>query len=261
MGHAVPILLYHRIDRSSLSTATPPTVFRRHLQWLSERGWRTLSTEEFSFYMRAGKVFPSRSFVITFDDGYESVSSVALGMLKEFGYRAIAFISTGLLQHDEDAVEAPSGREPSCFMSWSQARELQSSGVIDLQSHTHSHQRFSSWSLPEISADLTTATDILSQELKLPKSHFAHLAWPWGKSTPEWRTAASRAGYRYQYTVARMSFEENMPRDEIPRTCFDAAAFTQFQRQFWLQAGQFSPLWQAAYPFGRRLRHFASLRS
>ena len=257
MGHAVPILLYHRIDRSSLSTATPPTVFRRHLEWLSERGWRTLSTEEFSFYMRTGKAFPSRSFVITFDDGYESVASVALDMLKEFGYRAIAFISTGLLRQGEDAAL---DKDMSCFMSWSQARELQAGGVIDLQSHTHSHQRFTGWHLPAISADLTRATDILSHELKLPKSHFAHLAWPWGKSTPEWRAAAKKAGFRYQYTVARMSFEEDMPRDEIPRTCFDAAAFTQFQRQFWLQAGQFSPLWQAAYPVGRRLRHLASLR-
>ena len=123
MSQAVPILLYHRIDRSSLSTATPPTVFRQHLLWLKERGWRALTAEEFSFFMRGGKAFPPRSFVITFDDGYESISSVALGTLKEFGYHAIAFISTKLLRHEPAVGEAvPADKEMSSFMSWTQAR-------------------------------------------------------------------------------------------------------------------------------------------
>lgn len=262
MSQAVPILLYHRIDRSSLSTATPPTVFRRHLQWLKERGWRALTAEEFSFFMRGGKAFPPRSFVITFDDGYESISSVALSTLKEFGYHAIAFISTKLLHHEPAVGEAvPADKEMSSFMSWTQARELQASGIIDLQSHTHSHQLFTDWPLVGIIDDLTTSVDILSYELKMPRSHYTHLAWPWGRSTPQSRAAASRAGFKYQYTVARYSFHARMPMDNIPRTCFDAAAFTQFQRQFWLQSGQFSPLWRAAYPLGRRLRQFASLLS
>jgi len=37
MEHAVPLLLYHRIDHSALSTATPPKIFRRHLEGLNER--------------------------------------------------------------------------------------------------------------------------------------------------------------------------------------------------------------------------------
>lgn len=259
MNQAVPILLYHRIDPSSLSTATPPKVFRQHLQWLHERGWRARSAQEFSYFMRRGKPLPPRSFVITFDDGYESVASAALGILKEFRFPAIAFVSTRLLRSAETAADTASEPHAPAFMSWSQARELQSSGLIDLQSHTHSHKRFSDWSISDIAADLATSVDILSRQLSMPKSHFIHLAWPWGTSTPEWRSAASRTGFRFQYTVARRSFHAMAPLDAIPRTCFDATAFPQFQRQFWLQSGQLSSLWNAAYPYGRRLRQFASL--
>lgn len=258
MNDAVPILLYHRIDRSLLSTATSPPVFRQHLAWLAERGWRTLTSEEFEFFMRSGKPLPPRRFLITFDDGYESIASAAFDILKEFRYQAIAFVSTGLLHQDSGTAGSVGGE--TAYLSWAQVRQLQASGVIDFQSHTHSHQLFRHWPLARICDDLAASVDILSHEMALPKSRFNHLAWPWGRSTREWRAAASRAGFRYQYTVARRSYRMHMPHDEIPRTCFDAVSFTRFQWQYWLQCGQIAPLWHAAYPFGRRLRQFAGLR-
>lgn len=260
MNQAVPILLYHRIDSSSLSTATRPAVFRRHLQWLCERKWQALGAEEFTYLMRTGKPVPPRSFVITFDDGYESIASAALPVLKDFKFPAIAFVSTRLVRDAEPAgSKEPDAHHAQCFLSWEQARALQSSGLVDLQSHSHAHKRFLDWPLADIAADLATSVDILSHQLALPRSHFTHLAWPWGESKPAWRSAASRAGFRYQYTVARHAFNATTPLDEIPRTCFDAVAFPHFQWQFWLQSGQLSSVWNAAYPYGRRLRQFANL--
>lgn len=254
MDPAIPVLLYHRIDHSALPTATPPQVFRRHLDWLCRRRWRAVGADEFSHFMRIGKALPPRSFVITFDDGYESIASAALPVLQEFGFPALAFVSTALLRRTAGADASASP-----FLSWQQLRALQAGGLIDVQSHTHTHRRFADCTVAEVAADLATSVDLLSHELALPRSHFTHLAWPWGSSTPEWRTAASRAGFRYQYTVARSSFRLRMPLDEIPRTCFDAAEFTRFQWQFRLQSGQLAPLWEAAYPYGRKLRHLASL--
>lgn len=257
-GHSIPILLYHRIDESALSTATPPTEFRRHLEWLSDRGWRSLSREEFTFFMQSGKSLPSRSFLITFDDGYETIASAAFDILAEFGYSAISFISTRFLRDGTyNPRSSPDEAVSRAYLSWDQARALQSSGVIDCQSHTHTHRRFENCMLEDIAADLRTSLDILTHEMALPRSHFTHLAWPWGLSTPEWRSAAKNAGFTYQYTVARQSFHLESPLDEIPRTCFDAAAFPQFQRQLWLQSGQLSRMWNLAYPFGRKLRQLS----
>jgi peptidoglycan/xylan/chitin deacetylase (PgdA/CDA1 family) len=260
MQHSIPILLYHRLDDSALSTATPPTEFRRHLQWLSDRGWRSLSRDEFSFFLRSGKALPSRSFMITFDDGYETNASIAFDLLAEFGYTAISFISTQLLRGNANEPRSAGEDEVSrAYLSWDQARALQSSGIIDCQSHTHTHREFKHCTLDEIAVDLDTSLDVLSHELALPRSHFTHLAWPWGLSTPAWRSMAKKAGFNYQYTVARQSFHQHSPLDEIPRTCFDAAAFPQFQRQFWLQSGQLSSMWEIAYPFGRKLRQLSNL--
>lgn len=263
MEHAIPILLYHRIDASGLSTATPPGAFRSHLQWLHERGWRTLDTDAFTYYLRSGKALPARSFVITFDDGYESIASAAFPILQEHGYTAICFLSTKLVGDASECRlrrQAGLGEEAErLYLNWEQVRALQSCGVVDFQSHTHTHNRFEKASIETLAADLDLSRRILARELGMPASHFKHLAWPWGHSTPAWRALAKKSGFQYQYTVARQSFLRHMPRDEIPRTCFDATAFTAFQAQFRLQSGMLAQMWNLAYPFGRKLRHLAGI--
>jgi len=261
MAHAIPILLYHRIDTSGLPTATTPEAFRRHLQWLYERGWRTLDAETFTHYLRTGRALPPHAFVITFDDGYESIASAAFPVLQTFRYTAISFLSTGLMRNARGGRPAhpDASRHGSLYLSWEQVRALQSCGVVSFQSHTHTHGRFEERGIDALAADLDLSRQMLVQELGLPASHFEHLAWPWGYSTPAWRTLAKKNGFRYQYTVARQSFLRHMPCDTIPRTCFDATAFTAFQAQFRLQSGALAQLWNLAYPVGRRLRHLTGI--
>lgn len=260
MTNFLPVLLYHRIDGSLLSTSTSPAVFRRHLEWLYDRGWRTLSAQEFAYHLRTGRPFPPASFLITFDDGYASLATTAADILKELEFQAIGFLSTKMLC--DEALErqsAPSQQERPVFLSWEQVRELQSGGVIDFHSHTHSHRRFEQSPAEEIREDLCTSLDILTRELALPRKHFSHLAWPWGKSEAEWRAIATACGFDYQYTVSRRAFRRDFPLDQIPRTCFDAVGLTKFQVQIELQSGHLSDVWNAAYPVGQSLRRFARL--
>jgi peptidoglycan/xylan/chitin deacetylase (PgdA/CDA1 family) len=255
LNDRIPILLYHRIEDSTLSTATSPQIFRQQLASLKEQGWKSLSADEFAFVMKTGRALPDRSFLITFDDGYETVRTTALDILREFNFKAISFLSTELLRGSMDG--SSTGENRDAYLSWDQARELQASGLVDCQSHSHTHNNFSEYSLVDISADLGKSVDLLSQQLRLPRSHFTHLAWPWGLSKATWRQAASKAGFTYQYAVARQSCRVSGVLDQIPRTCFDASSFAQFQRQLWLQTGHLSQAWEFAYPFGRRLRNLA----
>jgi peptidoglycan/xylan/chitin deacetylase (PgdA/CDA1 family) len=195
--------------------------------------------------------------MITFDDGYETVESVALGILRDLGFPAICFLATQFMRGAMSGREPPAESEPDKFMSWEQVRRLQESGLVDCQSHGHAHRNFTGERLDALRDDLSQSLVLLSQELRLPAHHFRHLAWPWGLSSPGWRDAAHRLGLRYQYGVSRQSFRVGMPLDDIPRTCFDAVRTSSFQRQLWLQTGAAAPLWDIAYPFGKRLRDFS----
>lgn len=253
MTYSVPILLYHRIDRTRSELSTPPEEFRRHMQWLSERGWRSLSLDQFAFYARSGKDLPSHSFLLSFDDGYESIATEAAGILAEFNFSAVCFACTELLREPEGGA-ALEGVDNSCYLSWHQARMLQDSGRIEFQSHTHTHRKFGDATQTEVMQDLATSRDWLARELRLPKPVFTHLAWPWGESREAWRLAAMRCGLQYQYTVARQAYDRNASLQHMPRTCYDGATLANFQTQFWLQVGPLGGLWNTAYPLLRRLR-------
>lgn len=257
MNAPIPVLLYHRIDNAGLSTSTSPHEFRRHLEWMREQGWRALSAAEFAHAAEGKGSVPARSFLITFDDGYETVESAALPVLRELGFPAICFIATKFMRGAASGIEPPAESEPHKFMHWDQVRSLQASGLVDCQSHSHAHENFSGKSIRLIEDDIDRSLGLLSRELRLPPSHFVHFAWPWGLSAPEWRDSARRLGLRYQYGVSRRSFRAGMALDDIPRTCFDATLFPAFHRQLWLQAGAPAPLWDIAYPFGKRLRHIS----
>lgn len=253
MSNCIPILLYHRIDQEELSTSTAPAVFASHLEWLSEHGWRSLTAAELDFYAARGKCIPAKSFLLTFDDGYESVFSDALPILKSLNFGALCFLSTKSIRHAVRSDSSVSQGDPG-FLSWQQARELQSGGWMEFHSHTHEHRSLLDLTRSELTQDLATSLDCLTHELRLPSSHFRHLAWPWGESHDESRQIAARFGFQYQYTVARSAFLHGASLQNVPRTCYDGATLTNFIIQFQLQTGMCSSLWHAGYPLARKLR-------
>ncbi|WP_082584033.1 polysaccharide deacetylase family protein [Noviherbaspirillum sp. Root189] len=253
MPNCIPILVYHRIDNERLSTSTSPAVFASHLEWLAKRGWRSLTVSELDFYAARGKRMPARSFLLTFDDGYESVFLEALPVLKSFNFSALCFLSTKSIRHSAVSSLSGSQGDPG-FLSWQQIRELQSDGWMEFHSHTHEHRPLSDLTRNELTQDLATSLDHLTQELGLPGSHFRHLAWPWGESHDESRQIAARLGFQYQYTVARSGFLHSSPLQNVPRTCYDGATLTNFVIQFQLQTGICSSLWHAGYPLVRKVR-------
>lgn len=257
MNYPIPILLYHRIEDTPASTATPPEVFRQHLELLKDQGWKSLSSDEFAYYMQSGRMMPVRSFLITFDDGHQSVRAVAFDILKELDFKAINFVCTKYLRGAAHGESAPLSQEDAAiYLSWDQVREMQESGIIDNQSHSHSHTRFDHWKLADIRRDLEISMNLLTQELRLPASHFTHLAWPWGLSNQKWRVVAASLGFEYQYNVARLACPQDCMLENIPRICFDGSTLDQFQLHLWLQTGSLSPVWNIAYPIGRTLRKF-----
>lgn len=253
MTVSVPVLLYHSIDGNRSSLSTDPRVFRRHMQWLHACGWQSLSLDEFAYYVRSQRALPPRTFVLTFDDGYESVALEAAPVLAEFGFTAACFLCTSMIR--KPLVEnVPPDVGVRRFLSWDQVRDLQQRGLVEFQSHTHTHESFKGRPLRDLVNDLGASLDLLSQALRLPRTKFVHLAWPWGHSDTDERRAAAKCGLRYQYSVARQSFHVGSDMQAIPRTCYDGASFLHLQIQLWLQTGMLGDVWHASYPVLRRLR-------
>lgn len=133
----VPVIVYHSLDYSGSCTSMRPEDFRRQMQWLKGQGYRTITAKELVDCRKNGRTEPGKTVVLTFDDGYESNYSVLLPILREFGFTATIFLTTGYVgklctwDKKDDIADLP-------LMTWDMAAELVREG-IDIQSHTVSH--------------------------------------------------------------------------------------------------------------------------
>lgn len=105
------VLLYHRVTKLQTDPqllAVSPDNFDTQLHYLSVNH-RVLTVEEFQWYLERGKKFPSRSVMLTFDDGYADNYLEALPILEKYKVQALFYVATGTLNTPEeywwDAVE------------------------------------------------------------------------------------------------------------------------------------------------------------
>ncbi|MGF1596699.1 MAG: polysaccharide deacetylase family protein [Acidimicrobiales bacterium] len=214
----LPVLLYHRVDDTGGEYATTPAVFRSHLAWLAERGYRTLSTADLDRALDDPNTpLPARSVMLTFDDGFDCLDREVAPALREYGFTAAAFLITG--RSDEtDRFERPEDQ-----LSWASARRLATEGVLEFHTHTHTHGTWprTAASADAVADDLARSRSLLAEHLGRPESAFTHVAWPYGRSHPSWEARAERLGLRTQYSVQRGAIDRRDRTRRLPRLLTD----------------------------------------
>ena len=126
---------------------------------LAATGVRTLSCDE---YLQRVTDAPSahndKEILLTFDDGWGQMCSVAWPLMKKHGLRGVVYLIPGRVQPGDASNPRPTledvwaGRceqrvidtrdqtdQPLC--TWDEIRRMHDSGVFDFQSHTHRHER------------------------------------------------------------------------------------------------------------------------
>lgn len=191
----IPILLYHHVntevaEETNMLVNITPERLREHFTLLKERGYTAITTAELEAHLRMGSPLPSKPVLITFDDGYTSNYAYAYPLLRELGMKATIFIVT-------DSVGKSEGVSYPHF-TWDQAREMQSSGVIDIQSHTCTHADLANTSYLHLQKELRYSRYVI--ERQLGKQCHA-LAYPYGFHSENLQFEAERAGYRMQMLV------------------------------------------------------------
>ena len=103
------VFMYHRVaeqgDQPFLQKAgvpyVSPQVFREQLRFLADRDFQVLSFRDALEGLEAGRSFPARSALITFDDGYRDNLTAAAPALAELGFPAPIIVATRVLERRE----------------------------------------------------------------------------------------------------------------------------------------------------------------
>lgn len=112
-----PVFVYHRVN---------PNEFEEQMLYLKRNNYETLNGDEFEDMLKNGQGFKERSVVITFDDGLDNLYHTAYPILRNHGFKAIAFIM-------------PNWIGKKGIITWVQVKEMHADGVIDFQSHSLNH--------------------------------------------------------------------------------------------------------------------------
>jgi Polysaccharide deacetylase len=140
----VPVFVFHSIV---------PEEFETQLSFLADNGYTTLTCDAFLRHLTGEAAAPSRSVLLTIDDGRASVWSFALPLLRKYGATAVVFLIPGYVPDAEKsspsledvwsgrcAAGLVPSRDPE-LMSWIEIEAAAASGLVDCQSHTLHHHR------------------------------------------------------------------------------------------------------------------------
>ena len=137
----------------------PYEIFERQLLLLRQKNFNTISLNELYNYRTKGKRLPSNPIVLTFDDGYLDNRVFAYPLLKKYGFKGTIFVNPDCIDTfttpRENLDDVWSGKcdisdlKPDGFLSWRELEIMARSGVMDVQSHTISHD----WYFPGSTID------------------------------------------------------------------------------------------------------------
>jgi peptidoglycan/xylan/chitin deacetylase (PgdA/CDA1 family) len=186
----IPILGYHRVVQGDVfdphMICTSSERFRFHLEWFARLGYRTLSLPEIAPHLASGRHLPGRTFIITFDDGYEDNFTLALPLLQRYGFTATVFVVAGQVGRSSAWDDTPAP-----MMTWDQIRAMKAAGIT-IGSHSVSHPHLSQLSIEQARREIEDSKDMLEQNLG---SEVTTFCYPYGDWLPTMCQAVRSAGY------------------------------------------------------------------
>lgn len=194
----LPILCYHQFtDGSTASQELELTadMFEQQLKYLMDNGYAFLSFAQVDDILNAGQPIPEKAVVITIDDGYRSVFTVAWPIIERYRIPTTLFIYT-------DFIGAPAA------LTWDQVKTMADSGFVEIESHGKSHSSLSQ--LPDDSDEAQYRARLEAEmkgSQKAFRRHFGKqprfLSYPYGNSSPLASEVARREGIELAATVTR----------------------------------------------------------
>lgn len=208
IDNGIPVLTYHHLLKNEenkrfrhTSTTTSDVAFSNQMTYLKQAGYDTISLYQLEAYLKNQINLPGKAIVLTFDDGLKSVYRYAYPVLKDYGFRATAFIISSRIKRHPQKWNPDSLQ----FMSVSELKQIQD--VFDVQSHTHFLHRTDgnrqpillSRSLHNIEFDFERSRRALSQF----NPHVLYLSYPFGGYNQRAIRAAQDAGFHLAVTTVQ----------------------------------------------------------
>jgi peptidoglycan/xylan/chitin deacetylase (PgdA/CDA1 family) len=190
----VPILMYHHLE-SLIESQGPdydslfvsPKKFLEQVMYLQRMGYETITFAQLVGAFEGETTLPEKPVIITFDDGWDDIYTVAYPILREHGMVATFFISTNWIENLEGTV------------TWEQIQELSEAGM-ELGSHSFTHPYLTQSDPDWLKIELEESKAALERR---SDRQVVAIAYPFGLYDDNVIAAVRSAGYRVAATIDR----------------------------------------------------------
>lgn len=188
----VPVLCYHQFspNKSSNKLIISNEAFDRQMSYLKNNGYNVITLKQLLDFIEYRRRPPPKSVVITIDDGWKTVRTIAYPTLKKYGFSAVLFVYTNLIK----------SRQSSVTLSWDDLQEMVDSGVIEVESHTASHADLTKLSEEQVNRELRDSQQSIKSRLGVTP---VFLAYPYGNFNDKTVEIMRTYGYKGGFTVIR----------------------------------------------------------
>lgn len=193
----LPILTYHQIGEdlgSGLSVSVK--TFVGQMQFLKDKGYHSITLEEAAGLLKSEKPLPPRSVVITFDDGFKNIYTLAYSILEKYGFTATIFLVADFLGKDNDWSE----NKEKLSSPLLGPEEIASMPSISYGSHALNHRHLTrlseSEAREEIGSSRKKLQDLIGREILT-------FCYPYGDYNASIARIVQEAGYSCACTTRR----------------------------------------------------------
>ena len=148
-----------------------PEDFEKQMNWFYKNNWKSFTISEL---VSLDKI-PEKSFVITFDDGFEDNFTNAFTILQKYNFKATIYL---VPNQKTNHWEEKNTSVLSNLLNNEQILQMQNSGLIEFGSHTLSHVNLSTITDEQLLNELKKSKEEVENIIKKECEAFAY---PYGK--------------------------------------------------------------------------------
>ena len=184
--------MYHSIldtvTEENQNSCVEVDAFESQIKGLLEAGYTPINFKTLKDYLEHKSGLPKKPILITMDDGYLNNYEKAYPIYQKYNVEATLFVSPYYM------LEENTGRH----FGWEAAKEMEASGLIDIQSHGYNHTAFPYLSMKDLQYHISQSFGLLEKNLG-PRDVFV-VACPQFRNTPSTRKLLSSLGIDFQMT-------------------------------------------------------------
>ena len=200
----VRVLMYHSISEhvgkeKHNKWRVKPKDFEKQMNWFYKNNWKSFTISEL---VKLDEI-PKKSFVVTFDDGFEDNFLNAFPILKKYNFKATIYL---VPNEKTNQWEVKNTSVLSNLLNNEQILQMQNSGLIEFGSHTLSHVNLSTINDEQLLNELKKSKEEVE---KITNQECEAFAYPYGKFDDNIVNSVKRVGYKNATVVKRGLFKKD----------------------------------------------------